>query len=328
LIAESRRLLHLPLALLLFVVALGSSVERPYIGGWVGRAAADQVADQPFPEQPSDVDALLALDFGPGLDDLMSALEGPQLYPAPRAFTYRVQPGDTLASIAEQFGLDLPTLLAANDLDNPDLIAAGSELTVLPRRGVLYRVADGDTLAAIAERYGVALTDVMQANAVDDLALIHVGDELVLPGAHPIVRRAEPAERSIAVAPPAPLSFLWPAFGPITTYFGEVGWTSPRGHAGLDIAAPWGAPVLAAATGEVAVARYDGAYGLEVIVDHGRGMRTVYGHLSRLEVEPGQRVTQGAEIGLVGSTGFSTGPHLHFEVRQGDELRNPLRYLP
>jgi murein DD-endopeptidase MepM/ murein hydrolase activator NlpD len=325
---DPRRLLHLPLMVALLIAALGSSVERPYVGSWFSLAPAEQIIDARFPEQPAELDALFALDFGPGLDDLATVLEGPQLYPAPRAFTYRVKPGDTLASIAEQFGLDLPSLLAANDLDNPDLIGVNAELTVLPRRGVLYRVANGDALAAIAERYSIALADVMQANAIDDPALIQIGDELVLPGAHPIVRRAEPAERSIAVAPRVPLSFLWPAVGPITTYFGEVGWTSPRGHAGLDIAAPWGSPVLAAAAGEVVTAQYDGGYGLEVIIDHGRGMRTVYGHLSSLEVTPGQRVTQGTEIGLIGSTGFSTGPHLHFEVRQDDELRNPLRYLP
>ena len=110
---------------------------------------------------------------------------------------------------------------------------------------------------------------------------------------------------------------------------GQVGWTSPRGHAGLDIAAPWGAPVRAAAAGRVAVAtRAGGAYGTLVVIDHGDGLRTVYAHLSQLNVDPGESVERGELLGLVGSTGFSTGPHLHFEVLRNGALRDPIAYLP
>ena len=268
--------------------------------------------------------------------------------------TYTVQPGDSLADIAQQFGIDVPTLLGSNDLDDPDLLPTGLELKVLPIRGVLHRVAEGDTLNRIAERYELVVRDIMRANDIADSELIAVGDQLVLPGARPLVRApveadpaptgaAEPAPQarveqprtelaSAVVLPPATAarpSFVWPAGGPITTYFGQVGWTSPRGHAGLDIAAPWGAPVRAAAGGRVIVAtRAGGAYGVQVIIDHGNGLRTVYGHLSELHVGTGEQVERGEQIGLVGSTGFSTGPHLHFEIRQNGELRDPLRFLP
>jgi murein DD-endopeptidase MepM/ murein hydrolase activator NlpD len=128
---------------------------------------------------------------------------------------------------------------------------------------------------------------------------------------------------------PAPGSgLLWPASGPITTYFGQVGWASPRGHTGLDIAAPFGAPVIAAAAGQVSLAGWtSGGYGNLIIIDHGNGRQTLYAHLSQINVQPGQWVNRGQSIGRIGSTGFSTGPHLHFEVRQDGLPRDPLTYL-
>jgi murein DD-endopeptidase MepM/ murein hydrolase activator NlpD len=252
--------------------------------------------------------------------------------------SYVVQPGDSLGTIALQFDLDVPTLLGSNELDDPDLLPVGLELTILPVRGVLYPVGEGDTLNRIARRYGLEVRDVLLANGIEDSDLIRAGQELVLPGAKPLFAgspsRGEPggsAAPALAAEPAqAPLAtFIWPASGPITTYFGQVGWTSPRGHSGLDIAAPWGAPIAAAAGGQVVLAtRAGGPYGIEVIVDHGNGLRTVYGHLSELDVTAGEWVERGQLLGLVGSTGFSTGPHLHFEVRQNGELRDPLGYLP
>jgi murein DD-endopeptidase MepM/ murein hydrolase activator NlpD len=121
---------------------------------------------------------------------------------------------------------------------------------------------------------------------------------------------------------------VWPTRGVITTYFGEVGPYSPRGHAGLDISAAWGSPVVAMDRGRVLVAGWDPyGYGIKVVVDHGAGRTTLYAHLARVDVEAGQRVAGGQRIGLLGSTGYSTGPHLHFEVRQDGVLRDPLRFL-
>jgi murein DD-endopeptidase MepM/ murein hydrolase activator NlpD len=121
---------------------------------------------------------------------------------------------------------------------------------------------------------------------------------------------------------------LWPSRGEITTYFGEVDRFSPRGHAGLDIAADWGTPILAVDEGEVLKAYWnDEGYGGLVVLAHPSGYETWYGHLSRLGVEPGAHVTRGEQIGRMGSTGYSTGSHLHFEVRQDGVLRDPLKYL-
>jgi murein DD-endopeptidase MepM/ murein hydrolase activator NlpD len=120
----------------------------------------------------------------------------------------------------------------------------------------------------------------------------------------------------------------WPARGVITTYFGEVGPLSPRGHAGIDIAAPVGTPIFAMDDGEIVRADFEhGAYGGLVIVAHVSGYETWYAHLSGLGVEPGEQVRRGEQIGRMGSTGMSTGSHLHFEVRHAGELRDPLSWL-
>jgi murein DD-endopeptidase MepM/ murein hydrolase activator NlpD len=122
---------------------------------------------------------------------------------------------------------------------------------------------------------------------------------------------------------------IWPLQGEITTYFGEIGPTSPRGHAGLDIANDWGAPVRAAKDGGVvATLALSSGYGWHVIVDHGDGLITLYAHLSSFEVEEGQAVARGDVLGTVGSTGYSTGPHLHFEVRRHGQPEDPLDHLP
>ena len=121
---------------------------------------------------------------------------------------------------------------------------------------------------------------------------------------------------------------IWPTSGEITTYFGEVDRLSPRGHSGLDIAAPEGTPVVAADDGEILKAYWnEDGYGGLVIVGHPSGYETWYGHLDRFDVEKGDQVKRGQELGLMGSTGFSTGPHLHFEVRQDGQLCDPLLFL-
>lgn len=118
---------------------------------------------------------------------------------------------------------------------------------------------------------------------------------------------------------------VWPASGPITSGFGNR-WG--RMHTGLDIGAGYGASVWAAMGGAVILAGYNGGYGYCVVIDHGGGLSTLYGHLSYVDASEGQRVSAGDYIGDVGSTGNSTGPHLHFETRIDGEARNPMNYLP
>ena len=135
---------------------------------------------------------------------------------------------------------------------------------------------------------------------------------------------------SIAAAVPLSPQFkpAWPTVGIITTYFGEVGPLSPRGHSGLDVAAPEDTPIVSADDGEVLKAYWnDDGYGGLIIIGHPSGYETWYGHLNRFDVQKGQKVKRGQQIALMGSTGFSTGPHLHFEVREDGQLRDPLDFL-
>lgn len=125
-------------------------------------------------------------------------------------------------------------------------------------------------------------------------------------------------------------SYLWPVRGRISSAFGwrNISVAGNRFHGGIDIAAPNGTPVAAARGGVIARSGWVGAYGYMVAIDHGDGWETRYAHLSRIDVREGERVAQGAVIGLVGSTGASTGPHLHFEVRHDGRALDPLAYLP
>lgn len=130
---------------------------------------------------------------------------------------------------------------------------------------------------------------------------------------------AEPADIT-----PSAAGFTWPTSGQVSSRFGPR-WG--RMHQGIDIAAPTGRPITAAKSGKVIVAGPSGGYGNLVVLDHGGGLSTAYAHQSRIAVRVGQPVTQGGLIGFVGSTGFSTGPHLHFEVRVNGAARDPLPYL-
>jgi murein DD-endopeptidase MepM/ murein hydrolase activator NlpD len=142
--------------------------------------------------------------------------------------------------------------------------------------------------------------------------------------AHPL--SGDPRIDQSLVTPRFPAT--WPTIGIITTYFGEIGPLSPLGHTGVDIAAPMDTPIVAADDGEVLKAySSDDGYGALVIIGHAAGYETWYAHLDSIDVDKGQQVKRGQEIGLMGTTGISTGSHLHFEVRQNGQLRDPLDFL-
>jgi len=125
--------------------------------------------------------------------------------------------------------------------------------------------------------------------------------------------------------------FAWPMIGRITSPFGyrrHPIWGGESFHTGIDIAAPYGKPISCADSGEVIYSGWWDGYGKAVVIDHGKGYTTVYGHMSRIYAQVGQTVTKGESIGLVGSTGFSTGPHLHFEIRVNGRPVDPMPYLP
>lgn len=247
--------------------------------------------------------------------------------------TYRVQPGDTLALIAQRFGLNLNTLLWENKLRPGSLLKVGQSLTILPVDGITYRVQRGDTLASIARRYHVPVDALTAANAGENLS---IGQTILIPGGVPPTPTTPVATRPRYTPPPIPTDIQptgttavpsnsrlqWPTVHRrITQYFS---WR----HTGVDIADRVGTPLYAAEDGLVITAGWNnGGYGNYIIIDHGGNLHTLYGHASRLFVKAGDRVTRGQEIAAMGSTGRSTGPHIHFEVRINNRVVNPLLYI-
>ena len=240
---------------------------------------------------------------------------------------YVVQSGDNVSKIAQSFGVRPETILWSNpELETwPDYIVVGQELFILPLNGAYHEVKAGDTLDSIAKRYSVEVSTIVECeyNDLSEPYELQAGRRLVVPGGtRPVVPRYVRATAPPPTnAPQGTGNFMWPTSGYLTQGY----WL---GHQAIDLGAPTGTPIYAADAGYVAATGWMGGYGNYVIVNHGNGFETLYAHLSEIRAIAGQGVDRGHVIGLVGSTGRSTGPHLHFEIRQGGVKRNPLGFLP
>jgi len=236
--------------------------------------------------------------------------------------TYEVQPGDNDWTIARRFDLDIDTLRFSNEWmrRNPDLIYPGQEVVVLPLPGAYYAVEAGDTVYSIAERYGVAPSDITEfpLNNLNGSDLIQVGQKLVIPGG-----RLDYAQRILPPGSGTGYALAWPLRGTVSQGYHSA-------HHALDVASYYGARVYASRGGRVSYARFSpgGWLGFTVTIVHDNGMMTRYCHLSGIFIEEGQVVSRGEVIGQVGSTGNSTGPHVHFEVFDGGVKINPYNVLP
>lgn len=232
---------------------------------------------------------------------------------------YVVREGDSLSQIAEMFGVTANTILWANDLKSANLIKPGSSLIILPVSGVRYAVKQGDSIASIAKTYAGDVDDIIAYNGLASTTDIAVGDIIVIPGGR-------------ATAPPAPKKTIPKAGVGISAkgsaaggsgYFthpvpGAIRTQGIHGYNGVDLGAANGTTIRAAAGGEVIISKgsgWNGGYGSYIVIKHANGTQTLYAHTSANYVSPGQSVSQGESIGAVGSTGQSTGSHLHFEVR-------------
>ena len=227
---------------------------------------------------------------------------------------YVVHGDDTLGEIAQMFGVSVNTIMWANDIERGDLIHEGQVLAILPISGVRYTVLKGDTLDTIAKKFKGDVEEIKKFNDIANSSELAVGQLIIIPA-------GEIANRSYAARGYLPVSgtggpeyagyYLMPVLGAVRTQ-------GLHGYSGVDLAAPHGRAVMASAAGNVIIARdtgWNGGYGKYIVVSHSNGTQTLYAHLNGIIVSQGSTVVQGQVIGYVGSTGKSTGPHLHFEVR-------------
>jgi len=237
---------------------------------------------------------------------------------------YVVREGDSLSQIAEMFGVTTNTIIWSNDIERGSQIRVGQVLVILPVSGVRHTVVKGDTIASIAKKYNGNIDEIVRYNNIEENAVLAVGDIVIVPDgevAAPIYNatysdRVAGGTQSVPFPSDDGGYYLRPIVGGIRSQ-------GLHGYNGIDLAASYGTSILAAATGDVIVSEnsgWNGGYGQYVVIKHDNGTQTLYAHASEVIVYSGQHVVKGQVIGYVGSTGKSTGAHLHFEVRGA---RNP-----
>lgn len=244
---------------------------------------------------------------------------------------YTVQDGDTLFSIGQKYKISVDAIRYINNLADADNISIGQVLSIPPISGIIHKVKGGDSLASISKLYDVPSQAIADFNYLTDLTSLQVGSELVIPEAKiPQVSQSITSSGTTLEQVQLPSGFKkgwcrWPTTSRIITQY--FSWY----HNGMDIATSWFSampPIYACAGGRVIRAGWDPTgYGIMVMIDHGNGYQTLYGHMSKLMVSYGEYVNQGEQIGVMGNTGRSTGPHLHFEVRKGSVRQNPLNHV-
>lgn len=251
---------------------------------------------------------------------------------------HTVQAGETISTIAEQYAISVNTILWENNLTAFSLIRPGDNIAILPFTGIGYTIVSGDSVSKIAGRYNVLEKDIVNANKLIDSTNFKIGQKILIPGGRKIVQIVSNDSlarkvysglsviknliqpKSLNVSPGNKM--IWPTVGyRITQYYS---WR----HQAIDIANHVGTPEYAADSGIVEIAGWsNGGYGNTIVINHGGGKKTRYGHLSKLYVCVGQKVSKGEAIGAMGSTGHSTGPHLHFEVIINGVKYNPLSFV-
>lgn len=249
--------------------------------------------------------------------------------PRDKVENYSVKSGDTLASIGKKFGISVDTIKWANDLKT-DTIKPDQTLKIPPITGVVHTVVSGETVYSIAKKYKTTAQNIVNFIFNDftdiDTFALRAGQVLFVPDGviepeQPKYAAMAPQYANAVAGVRGSASFIWPTTGIITQY---PTWY----HMAYDIASNGGPAILASDTGTVTFAGcINWGYGCHVVVDHGNGYSTLYGHMSVISVSAGQAVNQGQQLGVMGSTGRSTGPHLHFEIRSGGTLLNPADFL-
>ena len=250
-----------------------------------------------------------------------------------RISTYTVREGDSLSAIADMFDVSVNTILWANNLSK-GAITPGTTLVILPVSGVRHSVERGETLSTLAKKYGSDADEIASYNGLDTDAGLTAGSTVIIPGGE-LAAAPAPKAKAKAKAKTSTASAVRTggSMGSVlptgdTSNAASSGFTNPapagrlsqgiHGWNGVDIAAPSGSPIYAAAAGTVIISRiggWNGGYGNYVVIDHGNNVQTLYAHMNADNVSVGQSVSRGTPIGTVGKTGQATGFHLHFEVR-------------
>ena len=253
--------------------------------------------------------------------------------------TYVVRQGDTISGVAKMFRVSTNTILWANDLTGKSTLKVGQTLVILPISGISYTVKKGDTIKGIAKHFGANSEDIDQFTndilAYNDISLstpIIAGQTIIVPDAELSADNAKPVNTSISIVAKCssrdariePLIDAGKKLPAYTKYYSRPiagGYRSQclHGHNAIDLAAPVGTSLLASAGGTVIIAKnnggWNGGYGNYVVISHSNGTQTLYAHMSRPTVTVGEKVKQGQRIGYIGMTGWTYGPHVHFEIR-------------
>ncbi len=262
-----------------------------------------------------------------------------------KSSSYEVKSGDTLSTIAEQYGLTTDQLVSINGLSGSDaVIRPGDVLNVTVAEAqltVLYTNQEyieenywADTIYKENDDWYTDQSEVIQEGSAGHrrvVALVNYRDDTII--SREIVKQENTVDavpKIIEVGTKNPPTYIWPVYGKVSSSFG--GRNAPKAgastnHKGIDIAVSTGTSVMATSGGKVTVAGWQSGYGYVVYIDHGNGVTSRYGHLSKILVSVGQTVSQGTVIARSGNTGNSTGPHLHFEIRVNGTAVNPLNYV-
>jgi len=233
---------------------------------------------------------------------------------------YRACKNDSYEKIAKKFGLSIDTILLVNNIKSEKILKVGAILKIPNQDGRLIKVQKNDSIFKISNRYGIKWQNIVDVNNIQSSVIIP-GTEIFIPDS-----KMTAYERKQFYG----YNFIWPIRGRITSYFGPRidPFTKTYGfHSGIDIKNRKGAPVKCIKEGKVAFIGWEKVYGNFIIVKHENKLISIYAHLEKILVNKNQNVKQGEKIGTVGSSGRSTGPHLHLELRQNGKLVNPLEYL-
>jgi murein DD-endopeptidase MepM/ murein hydrolase activator NlpD len=233
----------------------------------------------------------------------------------PKITRHAVARGECLWTIAKKYHVRMETIVAMNDLPSARYLRPGQILEIPDTDGSYITIKKNDTIAGVCEAYGIEITDLVNANPGVDVRALQVGQRLFVPGTEALSHI---------------FRFAWPVHGRISGRYGyriHPVYHRRMMHTGLDIAAGYGSPIHAALAGRVTFVGWKGGYGRTVIVEHPNGYETLYGHCSKILVNRGDTVKRGDTVARVGSTGISTGPHVHFEVREHGSRINPERVL-